>query len=86
MPTPRSGVAAAALGSALYVFGGESPPKTFDENEEYLPATDSWAARADMPSPRHGVAAVALGPRIHVLAGGPTPGGSESGLNEAFAP
>jgi hypothetical protein len=38
-----------------------------------------------MPSPRHGLAAVTLGDAIYVLAGGPTPGGSESALNQSFA-
>jgi N-acetylneuraminic acid mutarotase len=84
LPTPRSGVAAAALGGRLYVLGGESPPKTFDENEEYDPVSDAWTARTRMPSPRHGLAAVALGDSIYVLAGGPTPGGSESPLNQVF--
>jgi N-acetylneuraminic acid mutarotase len=84
MPTPRSGIAAAVLGGRLYVFGGESPSKTFDENEEYDPAVDAWTARARMPSPRHGLAAVTIGDRIYVLGGGPTPGGSESALNQAF--
>ena len=84
MPTPRSGVAAAVLGGRVHVFGGESPPKTFDENEQYDPASDAWSARARMPSPRHGLAAVTVGDQIYVLGGGPTPGGSESALNQVF--
>ncbi len=85
MPTARSGIAGAALRDRVYIFGGENPSKTFDENEEYDPAADTWTARARMPAPRHGLAAVTVGEAIYVLAGGPTPGGSETGRNEAFA-
>ena len=35
-----------------------------------------------LPTARHGLGAVASGNRIYVLAGGPTPGGSQSALNE----
>ena len=86
MPTPRSGIAAAALGDRINVFGGENPSQTFDDNEEYDPGTDAWRARARMPTPRHGLGAVALGNVVYVVAGGPTPGGSASGANEAFVP
>ncbi len=56
------------------------------ENEEYDPASDSWASRADMPTPRHGLGVVAVGGRVFALSGGPHPGGTYSNVNEAYAP
>ena len=75
---PRSGVAGAVLGERAYVFGGEEPSKTFSENEEYDPATDTWTARAPMPRGRHGLAAATVGDAIFVLAGGPRPAAPRS--------
>ncbi len=86
MPTARSGIAGAVVRDRAYVFGGEEPSRTFVENEEYDPASDTWTARAPMPTGRHGLAAAMVGDTIYVLAGGPTPGGSQSGANEAFTP
>src|SRR5207248_8663608 len=87
LPTPRSGIAAAALGDRIYVVGGEQPSGTFAEVEAYRPGDDTWASAPYLPTPRHGLAAVA-GPdgALYVLAGGPTPGGSASAANERFSP
>ena len=82
----RSGIAAAALGETIFVFGGEAPEGTFDQVEAYQPRQDRWTRFAAMPSARHGLGAVALGGRIYVIAGGTTPGGSSSALNEIFTP
>ncbi len=86
MPTPRSGLAAAALGGRIFVFGGEQPAATFPQNESFDPVTDAWATHAPLPSPRHGLGAVALGNAIHTVAGGGTPGGSASNLHEIWSP
>ena len=84
IPVSRSGIAAAAVGGRIYVFGGESDRGTFHENERYDPNADSWTNAEPLPTARHGLGAVAIGNRIYVLAGGPTPGGSQSALNEVF--
>ena len=86
LPTVRSGIAAGVVGGAIYVFGGEEVAGTFDTAEWYHPGTDEWVLMTPMPTARHGLGAVALGGRVYVLAGGPTPGGSESALNEVYVP
>lgn len=84
LPTARSGIAAVAAHGRVYVFGGESLEGTFDTTERYDPATNAWDTMPPLPTARHGLGAVVLRGRIYVLAGGTTPGGSSSGLNEAF--
>jgi N-acetylneuraminic acid mutarotase len=86
MPTSRSGIAAAALGGKIFVFGGESPAGTFNQNESYDPAADSWTTWSPMPTARHGLGAVVVGKSIYVLSGGPKPGGTFSSANELFTP
>lgn len=86
LPTARSGIAAAALGGRIYVFGGEGPSGTFAENEVYDPATNTWTAAAPMPTARHGLGAAVSSGVIYVIGGGPTPGLSVTGANEAFRP
>jgi Kelch motif protein/galactose oxidase-like protein len=101
MPTARSGIAAVSFpgtwdgcpdcephpfGNTIYVFGGESPEGTFDENEMYDPATDTWTTMAPMPTPRHGLGAAVVGDKIYVIGGGPEPGLSVSGANEVYTP
>ena len=47
MPTPRSGIASGTLRARIQVLGGETstqPGGTFQENEEYDPATNTWQA------------------------------------------
>lgn len=80
MPTSRGGFALAALGSRLYVFGGEGNGReasgVFADVEVYDVAADTWAAEAPMPEPRHGTGAAALGGTLYV------PGGAD---RQAFA-
>jgi N-acetylneuraminic acid mutarotase len=86
LPTARSGIAAAALGGRIYVFGGEGSSGTFDENEAYNPQTDTWETLEPLPTARHGLGAAVVGDTIYVIGGGETPGLSVSGANEAFTP
>ncbi len=86
MPTPRSGIAAAALGGKIFVFGDESTSGTFNQTESYDPAKDAWTTWTPMPTARHGLEAAVVGQSIYVISGGPTPGGSFSSANEAFTP
>jgi hypothetical protein len=87
MPSKRSGIAAASSlnNSDIYVFGGEEPSKTFNNNEKYDAKTNKWISEHPMPTARHGLAAVYLEDnKIYVIGGGPQPGLSVSGANEIF--
>jgi N-acetylneuraminic acid mutarotase len=74
------------LGGKIHVFGGEADEGTFNENEAYDPATDTWRAMAPMPTARHGLGAAVVDGSIYVMSGGTEPGGSTSGANEVFSP
>src|ERR687898_1095577 len=91
MPSKRSGIAAAAAASPvnssnIYVFGGEEPSKTFNNNEKYDAKTNKWTSEPPMPTARHGLGAVYYieNDKIYVIGGGPQPGLSVSSANEIF--
>jgi N-acetylneuraminic acid mutarotase len=90
MPTKRSGLAAAALGNNIYVFGGEHPFKddeplrTFNNTEIYHIKTGKWTAGSPLPTARHGLTAEEVNGTIYVIGGGPEPGLSYSHANEIF--
>ncbi len=85
MPSKRSGIAAASINNSIYVFGGEEPSKTFNNNEKYDVKTNEWTSEVPMPTARHGLAAVYVeDDKIYVIGGGPQPGLSVSGANEIF--
>jgi N-acetylneuraminic acid mutarotase len=94
MPSQRSGIAAAAAAVSfvnsssnnIYVFGGEEPSKTFNNNERYDAMTNQWTSEPPMPTARHGLAAVYTedDDKIYVIGGGPHPGLSVSSANEIF--
>jgi len=90
LPTARSGIAAVAVGvgaeGRIYVFGGEGPEGTFDNNEVYDPTTNTWSTAAPMPIALHGHGAAVVDGVIYVIGGGPTPGLSVSAANLAFRP
>lgn len=78
MPQAQGGLAAAALGHMLYVFGGEY----FDNGGgvyatvwAYDTRTDQWRDAGHMPLPRHGLGAVAHDGAIYVIAGAAAAGG-----------
>lgn len=84
LPTNRSGLAASAIDSSIYVLGGESTKKTFDNNERYDTVTNTWSTERPLPTARHGLSAVSIDDKIYVIAGGPKPGGSGGNANEIF--
>jgi len=88
MPSKRSGIAAAAPAlnsSNIYVFGGEEPSKTFNNNEKYDVKANKWTAEPPMPTARHGLGAVSIeDDRIYVIGGGPEPGLTVTNVNEIF--
>jgi len=83
LPTARSGLTASVLGGAIFVFGGESALKTFEENEAYLPG-EGWFSQQPMPNSRHGLASVTVENNIYVIGGGVVPGFSFSGITEVY--
>jgi N-acetylneuraminic acid mutarotase len=79
MPQAQGGLAAAAHGGKLFVFGGEQwvpQRKVFSESWVYDPATDRWSALPSLPTPRHGLGAATVGSRIHVFGGALAVGGN----------
>jgi N-acetylneuraminic acid mutarotase len=88
MPSERSGAAAVSLvnSSNIYVFGGEEPSKTFNNNERYDARTNEWTSERPMQLARHGLAAVYAEDdgKIYVIGGGPHPGLTVSSANEIF--
>ena len=83
MPQASGGLAAAALGQHILVFGGEY----FDNGGgvyapvwQYDVTTDSWQQLGSMPLPRHGLGAVTLNNKVYVLGGA-----TKAGLNATSA-
>jgi hypothetical protein len=63
------------VGGRIFVFGGEQPSGTFEQNEGYDQRANAWSSFALMPTPRHGIGAAVLGRTVYIPAGGPMPGG-----------
>lgn len=79
MPQAQGGLAAAAHGGKLYVFGGEQwvpQQKVFSDNWVYDPGTDRWSSVPPLPTPRHGLGAATVRNQIHVFGGGLQVGGN----------
>ncbi len=88
MPLAQGGLAAAAHGGKLYVFGGEQfvpHAKVFAESWVYDPASDRWSALPAMPTPRHGHGAAVVGNRVYLMGGGEKVGVAASAAHEALA-
>jgi N-acetylneuraminic acid mutarotase len=84
MPSKRSGIAAANVGELIYVLGGEQNQGTFDSNERYDPANNTWTIEPPMPTARHGLGVTAFDSKIFVIGGGPRPGLTVSDENEIY--
>ena len=69
MPSKRSGLASAAIGNDIYVFGGEKVKGTFENNEKYDTIRNSWTEEVSLPTPRLGLKAVAYDDKIYVVGG-----------------
>ena len=69
---------------SIYVFGGEEPSKTFDNNERYDIKTNKWSIEIPIPTARHGLGAASVDNKIYVIGGEPQPGLSVSDANEIF--
>ena len=84
MPSKRSGIAATSLNESIYVLGGEQNQGTFNNNERYDPATDTWSEELPMPTARHGLGVASYDDKIYVIGGGPHTGLSVSNKNEIY--
>jgi len=94
MPTPRNALSTAVVDGKVYAIGGwgldrpeggwesldpKALAKDFSTVEAYDPATDTWAARADMPTPRSHMTVSAFGGKIYAIGGGVPPRTARSG-------
>jgi N-acetylneuraminic acid mutarotase len=86
IPSYRGGIAAAALGGKIFVFGGEGIVGTLRRVDAFHLKERFWSTRAPMPTGRHGLAAVAAGGKIFVISGGTEPSDTLSGKNEVYLP
>lgn len=69
LPTPRSGLAGAAVCAGVVVGGGETATAVF-ANVDYLDlGRREWRARPALPVARHGIAVAALDGRLHAIGG-----------------
>ncbi|MBI1898095.1 MAG: hypothetical protein HYS04_16415 [Acidobacteria bacterium] len=88
IPTARGGLASGTIHGRIQVFGGEgnsgTPSRTFRQNEEYDPASNTWRSLAPMPTPRHGLYGATLDNRVFAPSGGPIAGGTFSDVHEVF--
>jgi len=88
IPTARGGLGSGTLRGRIQVFGGEGnsgrPEQTFEQHEEYDPASDTWGTLAVMTAPRHGLYGVTLDGRIFTPSGGLRAGANFSNAHEAF--
>jgi len=69
MPSNRSGLASAAIGDYIYVFGGQKVNGTFENSERYDTKNNTWTIEKPVPTPRLGLKAVAAGDDIYVVGG-----------------
>ena len=86
LPVGRGGLAAAVLGDAVFVFGGEAPLRIFSATEMYEVAGNRWIGKDPMRTPRHGIGAVAVGGKIYLPGGATEPGFARTDVNEAYSP
>jgi N-acetylneuraminic acid mutarotase len=83
--TARHGMAAAAVGSNIYVIGGENHSAVLSKNDIYDTSTNTWSTGAPMPTPRGGVAAAAVNGIVYVI-GGFLKGNASTNIVQAYNP
>lgn len=80
LPEAQAGLAAAAVGQQICLFGGEGsrePNNTFSTIWCFTPKTSSWQAQGTMQPARHGHGAVTVGDAVYLIGGA-----TVAGLNE----
>jgi hypothetical protein len=85
MPTPRGNIAAAAIGSKIYVAGGYANELRLDTLEIYDVPSDSWSSGASLPEPISGAATAAWNGKLYLF-GGTRPGGVVSSTTYVYDP
>lgn len=85
LPTPRSGLALAALENRIYAIGGEDAQGVSGVVERYLPEQDAWERLSDKPTPVTDVSAAVIGGKIY-LPGGRLASGALSDALEIYDP
>ncbi len=90
MRVSRAGAAAAVVGDALYVVGGEGSidddSGVFADAERYIFADDRWESVVDMRTPRHGMGAAVVDGALYVPGGAPVQGFGAVDVSERFVP
>ncbi len=94
MPSPGTGgYGSVAIDGRILVIGGQGGTSNiliFGDVREYDPVRNSWRILTSMITPRHGVGAAVsrradgIHPRVYVPTGGPSFGGSNTPIQEAF--
>jgi hypothetical protein len=74
MPTPRTNMGAAVLGSLIYVYGGINSSVLKDQVEVYDTVANSWTTRANLPFPWYYHTGFALNGALYSLGGNSCPG------------
>jgi hypothetical protein len=82
LPTPRAGLAAAALSGAIVTAGGERGALVFANVEAFNPAARAWIALPALPTARHGVAMAAANPDQVIVLGGSVTSGQVDSVDE----
>ena len=84
MPTPRDRVSAAAVGTRIYVMGGESAGVPVGAVEVFDTMTHTWSTAPSLPTPRSTFAIAVVGATIFTIGGGPAVVGGPTSLVEAL--
>ena len=69
MSTPRSTLAAAAVGGKIYAIGGQLSTSVLSTVEAYDPASNAWTPKASMPTPRSRMAIAVVGGILYAIGG-----------------
>jgi len=84
---PRSGIVSAAIGTNIYVMGGELiGVGVFIDNWIFDTIDNQWIKKRPMLTGRHGMASGVVNGKIYVIGGGTMPGVNPTNVNEEFTP
>jgi N-acetylneuraminic acid mutarotase len=68
MPTARNGLGLAVVDDKMYAIGGiYGTQSSYDNNEEYTPATNTWTTKKPMPTPRGDFAIAVFQDKIYTI-------------------